>query len=317
MADDKSSQGSSSPAPTQQRVGLIGTGRMGGPMAERLLAAGYGMVVYDTSEAALKPLVARGAILAKSALDVANQAEIVMASLPTPAIVQQSIIQAGGAIEGSRMRIFIDLSSTGATATQAMSKALSAKGIQSVDAPVSGGVAGARNGKLTVMVSGPRDVFDKVQPILANFGRVLLVGEKPGQAQTLKLLNNLMSAAAMCITSETMAMGVKAGLDPTVMLDVINTSSGRNSATQDKFKHVLARDFGFGFSAGLSFKDVRLCLEEAEALGVPMLLGSVVRQMLSITCNTYGFDSDCTETAKLLESWSGCEIAAATSGASK
>ena len=114
--------------------------------------------------------------------------------------------------------------------------------------------------------------------MLAVFGRVLFVGVKPGLAQTLKLLNNLMSATAVAITSEAMVMGVKAGLDPNVMLDVINTSSGRNSATQDKFpQHVLTRGFDFGFSAGLSFKDVRLCLEEAEALGVPMIVGSVVR----------------------------------------
>ena len=106
-------------------------------------------------------------------------------------------------------------------------------------------------------------------------------------------------------------MGVKAGLDPTVMLDVLNTSSGRNSATQDKFpKHVLTRGFDFGFSAGLSFKDVRLCLEEAEALGVPMVVGTMVRQMLSITCNTYGFDTDCTSVARIVEGWSGCEISA-------
>jgi 3-hydroxyisobutyrate dehydrogenase-like beta-hydroxyacid dehydrogenase len=162
------------------------------------------------------------------------------------------------------------------------------------------------------MVSGPRDLYDDIQPLLARFGRVLFVGEKPGLAQTLKLLNNLMSATAIAITSEAMAMGVKAGLDPTVMLDVLNTSSGRNSATQDKFpKHVLTRGFDFGFSAGLSFKDVRLCLEEAEALGVPMMLGAVVRQMLSITCNTYGFDTDCTSIARIVEGWSGCEIAAA------
>jgi 3-hydroxyisobutyrate dehydrogenase len=125
----------------------------------------------------------------------------------------------------------------------------------------------------------------------------------------LTLLNNLLSAAAVAITSEALAMGVKAGLDPGVMLDVINTSSGRNSATQEKFpKHVLTRGFDFGFSAGLSFKDVRLCLEEAEALGVPMVVGTMVRQMLSITCNTYGFDTDCTSVARIVESWSGCEI---------
>ncbi len=296
---------------SRQQIGLIGTGRMGGPMAERLLNAGHRLIVFDTNAAAVQPLVARGAVLGKSVLDVANQAETVMASLPTPDIVRQAIIRPGGAIEGARIRSFVDLSSTGATATTEISAALAARNIRSLDAPVSGGVAGARNGKLTVMVSGPRALYDEVQPVLALFGRVLFVGEKPGLAQTLKLANNLMSAAAIAITAEALALGVKAGLDPTVMLDVINTSSGRNTASMDKFpNHVLTRGFDFGFSAGLSFKDVRLCLEEAEALGVPMLLGTVVRQMLSITCNTYGFDTDCTSVARIVEGWSGCEIAA-------
>jgi len=297
---------------SEQRLGMIGTGRMGGPMAERLLKAGHRLVVFDTNEAAVRPLVALGATAARSALDVANQAETVFASLPTPDIVRQSIIRPGGALEGSRIRYFVDLSSSGAIAAAEVASALAARGIRALDAPVSGGVAGARSGKLTVMASGPRDLYEEIQPLLAQFGRVLFVGEQPGLAQTLKLLNNLMSATAIAITSEAMAMGVKAGLDPSVMLDVLNTSSGRNSATQDKFpKHVLTRGFDFGFSAGLSFKDVRLCLEEAEALGVPMMLGAVVRQMLSITCNTYGFDTDCTSIARIVEGWSGCEIAAA------
>jgi 3-hydroxyisobutyrate dehydrogenase-like beta-hydroxyacid dehydrogenase len=294
-----------------RRIGVIGTGRMGGPMAGRLLDAGHSLVVFDTNEAAVGPLGARGATIARSALEVANLADVVMASLPTPAIVRRSIIGPDGAMHGTRMRQFIDLSSSGAVATTEIAAALAPRGIEFLDAPVSGGVAGARAGKLTVMASGPRATYDELQPLLAVFGRVLFVGEKPGLAQTLKLINNLMSATAVAITSEAMVMGVKAGLDPSVMLDVINTSSGRNSATQDKFpKHVLTRGFDFGFSAGLSFKDVRLCLEEAEALGVPMMVGSVVRQMLSITCNAYGFDTDCTSTARIVEGWGGCEIAA-------
>jgi 3-hydroxyisobutyrate dehydrogenase-like beta-hydroxyacid dehydrogenase len=144
---------------------------------------------------------------------------------------------------------------------------------------------------------------------LENFGRVITVGDKPGLGQTLKLANNLMSAASLAIASEAMAMGVKAGLDPAVMLEVINASSGRNSATQDKIpKHVLNRRFDFGFANALSFKDVRLCLEEAEALGVPMVVGAAVRQMLSITQQVCGPDADVTDMVKVLEGWSGCQI---------
>ncbi len=118
-----------------------------------------------------------------------------------------------------------------------------------------------------------------------------------------------MSAAALAITCEAMAMGVKAGVDPAVMLEILNASSGRNSATQDKFpKHVLNRRFDFGFTNGLSFKDVRLCVDEAEALGVPMVVGAAVRQMLSITNNLYGPDADCTEMVRVVEKWTNCRI---------
>jgi 3-hydroxyisobutyrate dehydrogenase-like beta-hydroxyacid dehydrogenase len=159
------------------------------------------------------------------------------------------------------------------------------------------------------MASGPRAAFETVEPLLKRLGRVFYVGEKPGLGQTLKLANNLMSQAAIAITSEALAFGVKAGLDPQLMLDVINVSSGRNTASADKFpKHVLTRGFDFGFSAGLAFKDVRMCLDEAATLGVPMSVGREVCELLSRTQEAYGPDSDCTCIARIVESRAGCEI---------
>ncbi len=178
-----------------------------------------------------------------------------------------------------------------------------------MDAPVSGGVTGAANGKLTLMASGPAAAVETVKPLLECFGKLFVVGEKPGLGQTVKLANNLMSAASLAIAAEAMAMGVKAGVDPKVMIDILNVSSGRNSATQDKIpKHVLNRKFDFGFANALSFKDVRLCLDEAEGLGVPMVVGAAVRQMLSITNNLYGPDADVTDLVRVLEQWSHCQI---------
>jgi len=141
------------------------------------------------------------------------------------------------------------------------------------------------------------------------FGRLFFTGEKPGLAQTAKLANNLLAAAALVATSEVMAMGVKSGLDAKVLIDIINASSGRNSATQDKFpRAVLPGSFDFGFATGLSYKDVRLCVDEAEALGVPMVVGAAVREMLAITKARFGAQSDFTFVAKLLEEWAGVEI---------
>ncbi len=151
--------------------------------------------------------------------------------------------------------------------------------------------------------------MERVRPLLEVLGKVYWLGEKPGLGQTVKLANNLMSAASLAIAAEALAMGVKAGVDPAAMLDVLNASSGRNSATQDKIpKHVLNRRFDFGFSNALSFKDVRLCLDEAEALGVPMVVGAAVRQMLSITHQLHGAAADCTDLVRVVENWAGCQI---------
>jgi len=279
---------------------------MGGPMAARLLAAGHQVTVYDPSAAAVAALTARGARGANSATEAARGAAIVMASLPSPATVRALAGELAG-IAG--VAVFVDLSTSGPAASQAVAAMLAKAGIAAVDAPVSGGVKGATAGTLTLMVSGDAAALSRVQPLLQQFGRVVVVGEKPGLGQTLKLANNLMSAASLAIASEAMAMGVKAGLDPAVMIEVLNASSGRNSATQDKIpKHVLNRRFDFGFANALSFKDVRLCLDEAEALGVPMVVGTAVRQMLSITQQQFGNDADCTEMVKVLEGWAGCQI---------
>src|SRR2546422_833644 len=178
-----------------------------------------------------------------------------------------------------------------------------------VDAPVSGGIKGAVNGTLAVMVSCPKATYDRVEPILKHFGKLFYTGDKPGTAQTAKLANNLMAAAALVITSEAVAMGVKGGVNAKVLIDIINASSGRNSASEDKFpRAVLPGTFDFGFTTGLSYKDVRLCVDEAEAMGVPMVCGSVVRQMLAITNAKYGASSDFTSIAKVLEEWAGVEM---------
>jgi 3-hydroxyisobutyrate dehydrogenase-like beta-hydroxyacid dehydrogenase len=294
---------------TGERLGFIGTGRMGGLMAARLIAAGHTLTVCDGSDAAVAPLVAAGAKRAKTAAEVAGEADVVFASLPTPDVVRAVALGPNGIIEGGRAKTFIDLSTTGPRVAAAVSAGLAAKGITAVDAPVSGGMAGAKNGTLAVMVSGPRATYDALEPILKVFGKLFFIGEKAGAAQTMKLVNNLLAACSLAITCEGMVMGAKAGLDAKTMIDVLNVSSGRSSATQDKFpRAILPRSFDFGFATGLSHKDVRLCLDEAEALGVPMIVGSAVRQVLAITSALYGPDSDFTSMVKCGEQWAGTEV---------
>lgn len=292
-------------------LGFVGLGRMGGPMAGRLMDAGHGLAVFDPVESAMAPLLARGARRCGSPAEVASAAEVVFASLPTPDVVKAVVLGEDGVLRGNRVATFVDLSTTGPRVAVQVAEAFAAAGTGrvTVDSPVSGGVSGAERGTLAVMVSCPRATFDELEPVLKVFGTPFFLGEKPGSAQTMKLANNLLAAAALAVSSEAMVMGVKAGLDPRTMLDVINAGSGRNSATQDKFpRAVLPGTFDFGFAIGLSYKDVRLCVDEAEALGVPMVVGSAVRQLLAVTNATFGADADFTNIVRTVEQWAGVQV---------
>jgi 3-hydroxyisobutyrate dehydrogenase-like beta-hydroxyacid dehydrogenase len=176
---------------------------------------------------------------------------------------------------------------------------------------VSGGVAGAIAGTLAVMVACPRPMFADLEPMLKHIGKVFFIGERPGMGQTMKLANNLLSATAMAATAEAIVFGVKSGLDPAVMCDVINAGSGRNSASQDKVpRQVLTRKFAQGFATGLMYKDVRLCLEEAAAAGVPMAVAAGVGALWARANEELGPDSDMTAIAQLIERAAGVEAKA-------
>ncbi len=293
----------------REHLGFIGVGRMGDPMVRNLLKAGFEVTIFDTNAAAAQALAAEGAHVADSVKAVASTAEVVLVSLPTPDIVKRVALGEGGIAEGSRVKIFIDVGTTGPKVAAELAEGLAAKGITAVDAPVSGGVGGAKKGTLAVMLGCPRSLVDRVTPVLEPIGKVFFLGERPGSGQLMKLANNMLSAAALAVTSEVMVMGVKGGLDPKVMLDVINSGTGRNSASVDKFpKSILPRTFDFGFAVGLLLKDIRLCLHEAETLGVPMVCGNSIKELLTITAQRQGYDADFTTIAKTVEEWAGVEV---------
>jgi len=290
-------------------IGFIGLGNMGQPMARRLIEAGHKLVIYDTRNDAVAPLVAIGAQLASSPADVADQAETVMASLPSLQISEKVATGEGGVIHGKRIKRFIDLSTTGSRVAAKIAAVLAKKNIVQIDCPVSGGVGGARKGTLAVMVSGPKADIDLVKDVLAVFGKVFVVGEKPGMAQTMKLANNFLSATAMAATSEAVAMGVKAGLDPVVMIDVINAGSGRTTASDGKFPQaILPRTFNYGFATALMLKDVRLCVEEAKNLNVPNSVMTTVLDQWEATNAEFGGDSDFTAIVKMIERRAGVTV---------
>ncbi|MDF3944381.1 NAD(P)-dependent oxidoreductase [Achromobacter denitrificans] len=294
---------------TEKHLGFVGIGRMGAPMAERLLNAGYALTVYDTQPAILQALKEKGAHIAESPKAVADIAATVLVSLPTPDIVIAVALGEQGLARGKAVRTVIDLSTSGSEAARTLADGLAGLGIQSIDCPVSGGVTGATRGTLALMISGSRERYDQLQDVFNVLGKPVYVGEQPGMAQTMKVINNLISVTALSITSELMVMGVKAGLDPDIMLQVINSGSGRTNASEDKIpRFVLTRSFDFGFAVGLSAKDVRLCLEESEQLGVPLRVGDAARKLVNDVRDKYGDDADLTEIIRYVEDGAGVQV---------
>jgi 3-hydroxyisobutyrate dehydrogenase-like beta-hydroxyacid dehydrogenase len=290
-------------------IGFIGLGNMGAHMARRLVQAGHKVFIYDTRQEAIGDIAALGGIAVRSPKEVADSAETVMVSLPTPDIVLKVATGPDGVIEGKKVKRFVDLSTTGSVMAQRIFKLLAEKNIVQIDAPVSGGVIGAEKGTVAVMASGPRADVEAVEPALKVIGKFFYIGEKSGAGQTMKLCNNVLSAAATVATSESMVTGVKAGLDPSIMLDVINASSGRSTATEQKFPQVvLTRKFNQGFTAGLMKKDVDLFLSEAKALGVPVQTCEAVAALLKLTCDELGSESDITTVIKPIEKRAGVEV---------
>jgi len=296
-------------------IGFIGLGKMGFPMARRLIEARHRLVVFDTRKEAADRLVAMGATVVSSPKEVADRVESVMASLPSLQASLEVATGHNGVIEGSRVKRFVDLSTVGSHMAVRIHDLLKRRDVVQIDSPVSGGVGGAEKGTLAVMVSGPKADAEAVRPALEIIGKVFFIGEKPGSAQTMKLANNFLSATAVVATSEAVVMGVKSGLDPNVMIEVINAGSGMNTASRDKFpRAILPRTFDFGFTTGLMVKDVRLCLEEMKSLGLSMVVAEAVGRLWEVVIRDMGAESDFTTAIKPIEKAAGVVVGGAKGG---
>ena len=286
-------------------VGFLGLGRMGAPMAANLVGHVDRLLVHDISDAAVTSLVAKGAEAAGSAAALGERCEVVFMSLPTPAIVRAA---AAEVLAGGNPPILCDLSTSGPKLAQELHDLATPRGVASFDAPVSGGIRGAEQGTLAIMAGGPEALWPELEPLLQHIGKPFYMGETPGAGQVTKLANNLLSLAAIATTAEAMTLGIKAGLDPARMIEVLNAGTGANSATRDKWpRAVLPRTFDFGFSAQLSLKDTRLALEEAQAMGVPLPTGKRLAALLDRVLATYGDEADFTEMAKVVEADAGLD----------
>jgi 2-hydroxy-3-oxopropionate reductase len=272
-------------------------------MSSRLLERGYPLTVFDIRNEAIAPLRRSGALVANSPAQIGSEAEIVLVSLPTPDIVREVALGDNGLIHGKKFHTYIDLSTTGPRVAHQVADRMAQEKFDVLDAPVSGGVPAAIAGTLSIMVSGPPHIFEKCQPILQVMGRSIFhVGSKIGQGQAMKLINNLLSATALAATSEAVVLGERAGLDTKTMIEILNASSGRNSATLDKFpSSILPRTFDYGFKTSLMCKDLDLCMEMADNMYLPMRIGEIVRQVWNLAKSEVGGESDFTAIFKHFE----------------
>ena len=298
----------------KMKIGFVGLGNMGTPMAHRLLAAGHQIIVCDLETQKVQQLVEAGAESAPTPAALADEVETILTSLPNSAALETVALGDGGIGGGKRVQRIVDLSTVGPDTARKVAAALADHGVGYVDAPVSGGPGGAARGTLAIMIGARPDELAPVEPALKELGRPFLVGDAPGMGQVMKLANNYLSATALSITSEAMVYGVKSGLDPSVMIDVINAGSGRNSASQDKFPGaILTGTFDYGFALGLMCKDLRLFAADAERQGAPIEVGSLVNELWQQRLEQLGETADFTEIIKPLEDAAGIEVRVAGS----
>lgn len=300
-------------------AGFIGLGAMGAAIARRLVGAGVTLHVHDPDANRVAALRERGAIVHDSPRAVADAAPIVYACLPDARVSRDVAFGQNGVAGGKAIQVYVEMSTIGRQAVVEIAQALSAQGIDMVDAPVSGGPKGADAGTLSIIMAGAPQALARIRDQVGGMGKhVFDVGAEPGMAQMMKLVNNLISAANMVSAYEALVLGAKAGLDPDQMVDIINVSTGRNSATTDKIpKAVLPGTFDYGASIRTIHKDVSIGLDEAHALGVPMWLGQSVRQAWEFAITQGGQDLDFTALIQYMERWAGVEVRGRAAGTKK
>jgi 3-hydroxyisobutyrate dehydrogenase-like beta-hydroxyacid dehydrogenase len=288
------------------RIGFVGLGNIGFPMCRRLLESGYEVLAYDANPEAVSRLEDTPAEPADS-LKALAAADVVLLSLPGSDVVEEVVLGEGGLAEGlSPGKVLIDTSSSRPSSTRDLAKKLAESGVEMLDAPVSGGVLRAEEGKLAVMVGGREEVFERWREVLESFGeKIFHVGDH-GAGHLVKSLNNLLSATTLASAAEAVILAEKAGVAPEALLEVINAGNGRSYSTEVKFpKFILDRSFDDGFALGLMVKDLKIALETAAEMGHPMFSGSSISQLWqAAAARGYGLEGH-TSIYAFLETLSG------------
>jgi len=286
-----------------ERIGFIGLGNMGGPMARRLAGAGYKLAVYDASPEAVErfaketPCETPG-----SPAELGKACRVVITMLPDGYIVRDVLLGDNGATSGlAKDSILIDMSSSSPVGTRETAAELAKRGFPLIDAPVSGGVRKAIDGTLAIMAGGDSELIEACRDLLSTMGKVFVAGSS-GCGHAMKSLNNFLSAVNLASAAEAVIAGQRFGLDPKVMIEILNASTGKNSATEHKYPaFILTRTFNSGFFMGLMAKDLRLALELAQSTHSPCTLLSDTKQLWEEGEKKYGFRSDSVEVVRYLE----------------
>lgn len=287
-------------------VGFVGLGKMGRPMTQRLLAAGHTVHVFNRSRPAIDQLAGEGATPAASAAEVASRADIIMTALPTPESVET--VYAEMAQQARSGQIYIDHSTVSPGLNRKCAELLKSKHAEFLDAPVSGGPAGAQAGTLTVMTGGDQAVFDRALPVLQAFGKNIRLCGGLGAGQVVKLVNQLLVGIHTSAIAEAAVFGVRFGADPQVVLEVIGTSFGGSTMMTRNLPRFISRDFSPATPVGLILKDLGLIHDEAKAGGIPLLLGGLVEQRFSEAYARGMGDEDMAALVKLWEEPSGVDV---------
>jgi 3-hydroxyisobutyrate dehydrogenase len=289
------------------RIGFIGLGVMGGRMAGTLARAGHPLAVHDIDPAKVNALA--GAAAGASPKDVAQHSDVVFTSLPLPATVRSVYLGPDGILDGARPgTVLVDTSTVDPETSRAVSAAAAARGVSFLDAPVSGGWREAETGALVLIVGGDRAAFDRVRDVLAVLGPSVHYAGPSGAGSVVKLVNNVMSMGNVLVAAEAFVLGVKSGMEPQRLLDILRTSAGRSYHFEKRFPNILARNFAPGFTVDLARKDLGLAVDMARSHDVPVPATSLLHQLYNACAALGEGKSDFAAIIKLFESWAGTEI---------
>ena len=291
------------------RLGFIGLGNMGGPMAGHVIAAGHDVGLYDLRPELIEPLDAAGGRAADSVADAADGAEAVLLSLPRPTDVEEVVADDGGLLDvldpGSAI---LDLTTSSPTVSRELAQLASERDIAFLDAPISGGVYGARKGTLAVMVGGPEEVFATYEPVLASFAAKVVRCGDVGAGNVVKLVNNMLAFINMMGVTEGLLLGAKAGVDPAVLQEVVRASSGASFVWDSGTRAILRDRLGPSFTTALATKDLSLATDLAAELDVPVPMGAHAQALIEGYRDNGYVDQDVLATVRALEEQAGFQV---------